>query len=179
MQKEERPPDRRLHFRLRRASCLLHIPPPSSSPIPSPTRQDCDCHINCSRLNFLTMKWIQLESRELIWGRSCSGFRDHINVALKHRSVDKVRKDSWSRRLNRILLSLTFRVIFLTCYMCAKINIRVALFVISVCSNDKPPWPEVTWLAESSVELSRVPDRYKCAIWKFRNDVVYELRKKS
>ena len=63
----------------------------------------------------------------------------NINVALEHRSVDKVRKESWSRRLNRILLSLTFRVMFLGCYMCAKINIRVALFVISVCSNDKLP----------------------------------------
>ena len=50
--------------------------------------------------------------------------------------------------------------------------------VISVCGNDKLPRPEVIWLAESSVGLSRVPDRYKCAIWKFRNDVVYELRKK-
>ena len=64
--------------------------------------------------------------------------------------------------------------------MCAKINIRVALFVISVCSNDKLPCPEVIWLAESSVGLSRVPDRgYKCAIRKIRNDVVYELREKS
>ena len=51
--------------------------------------------------------------------------RDHINVALEHRSVDKVEKESWKRRLNRILLSLTFRVIFLESYMCAKINIRV------------------------------------------------------
>ena len=150
------------------SGCLdLPSPPPPSPPSPfttlSSTRQDRDRHINCSRLNFLTMKWIQLDSRKLNWGRGGSSFRDHINVALERRSVDKVGKESWSRRLNRILLSLTFRVIFLACYMCAKINIHVALFVISVCSNDKLPWPEVIWLAESLVGLSRVPDWYKCA----------------
>ena len=71
------------------SSCPLHPPPPSSSPTPSLIRQNCDCHINCSRLDFLTMKWIQLDSWESIWGRGCSGFQDHLNVALENRSVDK------------------------------------------------------------------------------------------
>ena len=94
-------------------------------------------------------------------------------MSLQRRTYS-IRFSTWKvRRLNQA----TFRVIFLPRYMCAKINVRVALYVISVCSNDKLPWREVIWLAESSVGLSRVPDRYKCASRKFRNDVAYELRK--